>query len=37
MATTLLKAPLVTPLVIPGPRDIAVQEYTDWQKSQVRN
>jgi len=37
MATTPSKVPPVTSLVIPGPRDIAVQEYSDWQKSQVRN
>jgi hypothetical protein len=32
-----LSAPRVTPLLIPGPRDIAIQEYTNWQKSQVHS
>jgi hypothetical protein len=37
MATAPSKAAPVTPLAIPGPRDIAVQEYSDCQKSQACN
>jgi hypothetical protein len=35
MADQPLVAPPPTPLVIPGLRDVAVKEYSDWQQSQV--
>ena len=37
METTPSKAPPIAPFVNRGQRDIAVQEYCDWQKSQVCN
>jgi len=27
--------PPITPLVVPGLRDVAMKEYSDWQQSQV--
>jgi hypothetical protein len=35
MATPPLVAPPIIPLVIPGLRDVAVKEYSDWQQSKV--
>jgi hypothetical protein len=35
IATPLLVAPPITPLVVPGLRDIAVKEYSNWQQSKV--